>query len=107
MSTVDFTYGVSKMETSTQSKVFRGWLITAAAFLTLGLTVGLPYYNVPFFYDYFAHTFGWSAPQITLGFPLAALPTVLIAPLLIHRFSPRKLIFWGAILSCLGMVSFG
>lgn len=88
-------------------KIFYGWVVTAAAFVTLGLTVGLPYYNLPFFYDYFAHTFHWSPAQITLGFPLAALPTVLIAPLLIHRFSPRKLILGGSVLSSLALIGFG
>src|SRR5579875_1202893 len=88
-------------------KIFYGWLVTAAAFVTLGLTVGLPYYNLPFFYDYFARTFHWTGPQITLGFPLAALPTVLIAPLLIHRFSPRKLILCGSVLSSMALICFG
>lgn len=90
-----------------RGKLPYGWIITAAASLTLGLTVGLPYYNLPFFYDYFARAYGWSGPQITLGFPLAALPTVLIAPFLIHRFSARKLILCGSVLSCLALISFG
>ncbi len=88
-------------------KLFYGWIVTAAAFVTLGLAVGLPYYNIPFFYDYFAKAFHWTTPQITLGFPLAALPTVLIGPLLIHRFSPRKLILCGTVLTCGGLIWFG
>lgn len=86
---------------------FYGRVLIAAAFFTLGLTAGLPYYNIPFFYDYFAHTYGWTGAQITLGFPLAALPTVLVAPLLIHRFSPRRLIIAGSILVSLALLSFG
>jgi MFS family permease len=81
-------------------KPFYGWWIVAAAFLTFGLSTGLPYYNISFFYDYFIKTFHWTAPQVTLGFPLAAIPTVLIGPLLIHRFSPRKLILVGTALTC-------
>jgi MFS family permease len=88
-------------------KPFYGWLVTAAAFVTFGFAVGLPYYNISFFYDYFAKTFHWTAPQITLGFPLAALPTIFIAPLLIHRFSPRKLILGGTLLTCIALVCFG
>ncbi|MBV8807493.1 MAG: MFS transporter [Acidobacteriaceae bacterium] len=88
-------------------KLFYGWIVTAAAFVTLGLAVGLPYYNIPFFYDYFAKAFHWTTPQITLGFPLAALPTVVIGPLLIHRFSPRKLILCGTVLTCGGLIWFG
>ena len=51
-------------------KSFYGWWVTAAAFITFGLSVGLPYYNISFFYDYFEKTYGWSKAQITFGFPL-------------------------------------
>jgi MFS family permease len=88
-------------------RLFYGWIVTAAAFVTLGLAVGLPYYNIPFFYDYFAKAFHWTTPQITLGFPLAALPTVIIGPLFIHRFSARKLILCGTVLTSLGLICFG
>jgi MFS family permease len=95
------------MQRPVAGKLFYGWIITAAAFVTLGLAVGLPYYNLPFFYDYFAKAFHWTTPQITLGFPLAALPTVLIGPLLIHRFSARKLILCGTVLTSLALICFG
>lgn len=65
------------------------------AFVTFGLSVGIPYYNLPFFYDYFQKSYGWELKQITLGFPLAALLTIWVGPLLIPRFSPRKLIIVG------------
>ena len=57
---------------------FYGWWITAAAFITFGLAVGIPYYNISFFYDYFQRAFGWSRADITLGFPLAAALTILL-----------------------------
>ncbi|SRR5579883_175883 len=89
-----------------QSRHFAGWRITAAAFLTLGLTVGVPYYNVPFFYDYFQRASGWSRAQVTLGFPLAALLTIWIGPLLVPRFSPRKLIIAGSGLTAISLAGF-
>ncbi len=46
---------------------FYGWWITVAAFVTFGLAVGIPYYNIGFFYDYFERGFHWSRAQITLG----------------------------------------
>src|SRR5438270_4992196 len=55
---------------------FYGWWITAAAVITFGLSTGLPYYNIAFFYDYFQRAYGWSRPDITLGFPIAALLTI-------------------------------
>jgi MFS family permease len=74
---------------------FYGWWIVATTFITFGISVGIPYYNLPFFYDYFQKTFHWDLKQITLGFPLAALLTIWVGPLLIPRFSPRKLIIVG------------
>ena len=89
------------------AKKFFGWWVVAASFVTFGLAVGLPYYNISFFYDYFQKDYGWSLPAITLGFPLAALPTILIGPLVIHRFSPRKLIIAGTGFTCLAFLVFG
>ena len=91
----------------TIKKGFYGWWVVASSFLTFGLAVGLPYYNISFFYDYFQKDYGWTLPEITLGFPLAALPTILIAPLVIHRFSPRKLILVGTALTCVSFLVFG
>lgn len=89
-----------------EKKTFYGWWITAACFCTFGIAVGLPYYNITFFYDYFEKPvsmggFGWSRDQIVLGFPLAALFTLWVGPLVIHRFSPRKLILFGTALTFL------
>lgn len=87
-------------------KTFYGWWVVVAAFVTFGLSVGLPYYNISFFYDYFENTYKWSKPDITLGFPLAALPIVFIGPLVIHRFSPRKLIVAGTGLTFVSFMIF-
>lgn len=87
-------------------KRFYGWWITAAAFLTFGFAVGLPYYSMPFFYDYYQKAFGWSRSDITLGFPLAAVLTLWVGPVLIPRFSPRKLIVVGTGLTFLAFVGF-
>ncbi|HTM51052.1 MAG TPA: MFS transporter [Bryobacteraceae bacterium] len=83
-----------------QKKPFYGWWVTVAAICTFGIAVGIPYYNMPFFYDYYEKAapqggFGWTRDQITLGFPLAALFTLWVGPALVHRFSPRKLILIG------------
>jgi len=88
-------------------KTFYGWWVTLAAFLTFGIAVGLPYYNMPFFYDYYQREFHWSKAQITFGFPLAALLTLWIGPVLVPRFSPRKLILAGTALTCAAFLGFG
>lgn len=88
-------------------KKFYGPWIVFAAFITFGLSTGVPYYNISFFYDYFARDFGWTREDITLGFPLAAALTIWVGPLLIHRFSPRRLILIGTGLSCIALTGFG
>jgi MFS family permease len=87
--------------------MFYGWYIAGAAFVTLLVTVGVPFYGMPFFYDYFIHDFGWTRAQTTSGIALA---TILIQPaagLLLHRYSTRKLILFGAGMLLLSLVSFG
>ena len=86
---------------------FYGWWIVFAAFWTFGLSTGLPYYNTPFFYDYYEKTFGWSRPDITLGFPLAVIFTLWAGPFIVHRFSPRRLILAGTFLTFLAFLGFG
>ena len=92
-------------------KPFYGWWVTVAAICTFGIAVGIPYYNMPFFYDYYEKSaaqggFGWSRDQITLGFPLAALFTLWVGPALVHRFSPRKLLLIGTGLTAVAFVGF-
>jgi len=77
------------------TRAFYGKWIIAAALITFGISVGLPYYNMPFFYDYYKNAFNWPLHDITLGFPLAALLTLWVGPVLVPRFSPRKLIVAG------------
>jgi MFS family permease len=88
-------------------KTFYGWWVVAAAFFTFGLSVGLPYYNIPFFYDYFGKTYGWRAVDITRGFFYATLLTLWVGPVIVPRFSPRKLILAGTALICLAFIGYG
>ena len=88
-------------------KRFYGWWVAATAFITFGIAVGIPYYNVPFFYDYFQNAFHWNRKEITLGFPLAALLTIWVGPLLIPHFSPKKLIIVGTGCTAIALFGFG
>jgi MFS family permease len=90
-----------------EAKVFRGWTVASAAAVTYGIAQGIPYYNVSFFYDYFQRAFGWSRSEITLGFPLAALLTLWVGPLMVPRFSPRKLILFGTACTAVALAGFG
>jgi nitrate/nitrite transporter NarK len=91
----------------TAKKPFFGWFIVIASIVTFGIAVGVPYYNLPFFYDYFQKSYGWRLDQITLGFPLAALLTIWVGPILIPRFSPRKLILAGTAATAVALCGFG
>jgi sugar phosphate permease len=93
------------------TKRFYGWWIIAASFITFGLSVGLPYYNLGFFYDYYTKPvaqggFGWTRPEAVLGFPLAAIFTIWVGPLIMHRFPPRYLILVGTGLTLASFVGF-
>src|SRR5204862_7782564 len=95
-----------------KAKPFYGWWITVAAICTFGIAVGIPYYNMPFFYDYYEKAaaqggFGWSRDQITLGFPLAALVTLWVGAALVQRFSPRRLLLIGRGVSAIAFVGVG
>ncbi len=87
-------------------KVFYGWWVTLGAFLTFGIGVGIPYYNMPFFYDYYENAFHWPRHAITLGFPIAAILTLWVGPLLVPRFPPRNLILAGTGLTFLAFAGF-
>jgi MFS family permease len=88
------------------ARAFYGWWIVAAAFVTFGIAVGVPYYNLPFFYDYFQKAYRWDLSEITLGFPAAALLTIWIGPVIVPRFSPRKLIVLGTALTAIALFGF-
>jgi MFS family permease len=88
------------------NKIFYGWWVTAAVFCTFGIAVGIPYYGMPFFYDYYKTTFGWSTSAITLGFPIGAILTLWVGPVFVARFSPRKLILAGTLMTFLAFMGF-
>ncbi|MFN7921318.1 MAG: MFS transporter [Bryobacteraceae bacterium] len=75
------------------------WRVAWASFFTLGISIGMPYYSLPFFYDYFEQAYGWSRSSITLGLPLAALATIWMGPLFAHRLRPNRSIMLGAALN--------
>jgi MFS family permease len=94
------------MSAAAEQKGFYGWWISIAAFFTFGLAVGIPYYGMGFYYDYYQKQFGWSRPEMTLGFPLAVILTLWVGPVVMHRFSPRILMMIGVALTALSFIGF-
>jgi len=85
--------------------------VVFGSFLTLGLAVGLPYFGMTFFYDYFERPvteggLGWSRTAITLGLPIGTVCTLWVGPLFSHRVAPRRLILIGTLLSALVFLGF-
>lgn len=92
-----------------QDRPYYGWLIAASCFFILAMTVGMPMYAMPFFYDHYIEEFGWDRAETTSGFFVSTLLILPLGGLLVHRFSPRKLIVFGAVsfavaLNCLGLM---
>lgn len=87
--------------------MFYGWFVAAAAFLTLMVTVGIPFYGMPFYYDHFIREFGWSRAATTGGIAFATLLVQPIGGLLVHRFRPSRLILTGSVLLCVSIAAFG
>ena len=89
-------------------KKFYGWRMAAATFVTFGVEIAFFFYATPFFYDYYRQSItGSSRSDIILGFPLGALLTLWVGPVLVHRFSPRKMILIGTGLICVSYIAFG
>lgn len=89
-----------------RSKIFYGWYIVAAnsiiIILTGGVTLGFTAVFEPI-----TEEFGWSYTQVALAASLRGLEMSLLAPLtgsLADRWGPKRLIFIGGILICLGFL---
>jgi MFS family permease len=83
------------------------WSVAVASSLILGLIVGIPYYGIPFFYDYFEAAFGWSRAAMMLGLPVGTFVTLLAGPWLVPRVPPKRGIICGAAVCAAAMAGFG
>ena len=90
--------------------MFYGWRIAAACSVILLMTVGIPFYGMPFFYDYFQHDLGWSRDVVTAGIGIATVLALPLGGFVIPRFQPRTLLIGGIALlasSFAGFASMG
>ena len=67
--------------------------VAATGFLSLFSLVGIMFYGLPFFYDFWVTDFGWTRAQVTSG---NALGKIIVGPLfgflagwIIDRFGPQ------------------
>lgn len=82
--------------------------VAATGFLSLFSLVGIMFYGLPFFYDFWLTDFGWTRAQVTSGNALAKL---IIGPLfgflagwIIDRFGPRRLMLAGIVMGGVALI---
>jgi sugar phosphate permease len=70
--------------------------------------VGIMFYGLPFFYDFWVTDFGWSRAQVTSG---NALAKIIIGPIfgflagwIIDRFGPRRLMLAGIVMGGIALI---
>jgi sugar phosphate permease len=86
----------------------RQFQVGATAFLSLFSLVGIMFYGLPFFYDFWIKEFGWSRATITSG---SAFGKVIVGPVFgfiagwfIDRFGPRRLMLTGTFMGGLALI---
>ncbi|MES1218439.1 MAG: MFS transporter [Bacteroidota bacterium] len=81
--------------------------VAATGFLSLFSLVGIMFYGLPFFYDFWVKDFGWSRATVTSGNAFAKVLVGLLgffAGWLIDRFGPRRLMISGILMGGLALV---
>ncbi len=82
--------------------------VVATGFLSLFSLVGIMFYGLPFFFDFWVTEFEWSRATVTSG---NLIGKVLVGPLfgfaagwIVDRFGPRRLMLSGIIMAGLGVI---
>lgn len=82
--------------------------VAATGFLSLFSLVGIMFYGLPFFYDFWVTEFGWTRTQVTSG---NAFGKIIVGPLFgfiagwfIDRFGPRRLLLTGIVMGGLALI---
>jgi len=89
------------------SRVFYGWWIVGAAFIIGFFVAGSMFQSFTAFFEPIADEFGWSYAEVSLGFSLRGMALGLFAPIigvLVDRWGPKRLIFFGAIIAASGVL---
>jgi sugar phosphate permease len=83
-------------------------IVGSTAFLSLFSLVGIMFYGLPFFYDFWIKEFGWTRATITSG---SAVGKVIVGPIfgfiagwVIDKFGPRRLMLTGILLGGIALI---
>jgi MFS family permease len=91
-----------------RKKIFYGWYIVGACVVITLYTGGVVHFGFTAVFEPIVEEFNWSYAQVSLASSLRWLEMGLLAPFmgfLVDRYGPRRLIFVGSILSCLGFLT--
>jgi len=81
--------------------------VAATGFITLFSIVGIMFYGLPFFYDFWVKDYGWSRATVTSGNAFAKVAVGLLgffAGWFIDRFGPRRLMLAGILMGGIALV---
>lgn len=85
--------------------------VAATGFLSLFSVVGIMFYGIPFFFDFWVKDFHWSHATVTSGNMFGK---IIIGPLfgfaagwIVDRFGPRRLMLSGIVMSGLAVIGLG
>jgi MFS transporter, OFA family, oxalate/formate antiporter len=90
-------------------KIFYGWWIVLACSIICLYVTGVVFAGFTAFFEPLIKEFGWSYTQISFAMSLRGFEMSFFAPLLgflVGRFGSRKLILFGIIAVCLGLILF-
>jgi sugar phosphate permease len=90
-------------------KLSRGQIqVAATGFLSLFSLIGIMFYGLPFFFDFWVKDFGWSRATVTSGM---AFGKIIVGPLFgfiagwsIDRFGPRRLMLSGIVMGGFALI---
>jgi sugar phosphate permease len=82
-------------------------VVVATGFFSLFSLIGILFYGIPFFYDFWVKDFGWSRATVTSGNAFGRVIVGLfgfLAGWLVDRFGPRRLMLVGILMGGLSLV---
>jgi MFS family permease len=88
-------------------KLFYGWWIVVASFLTALYVGGAVFYGFTAFFEPIINEMGWSYTELSVSASLRGLELGLFSPLvgfLADRWGPRKLIFGGVLITIVSLI---
>jgi sugar phosphate permease len=82
--------------------------VVATGFLSLFSLVGIMFYGLPFFFDFWVRDFGWSRATVTSGNAFGGIVGALFGPVagwLIDRYGPRRLMLSGILMGGIALIA--